>query len=860
MSFEDQQRRYYLSSLNRAIPVATSGTGAALSSPAANATIQAALGMATSNRASYDVGNFVDVFNTNMDVMKRDAECRALPFPGPGMRPTDHAERVGCGWWYVQDPTATSVGALGTRRGPMSPQLDLYGSGRWMWDQEEAYQVESMKRATSIKACPDVQYSAYDNVGWCPTTNAAIMTRSATDGTPLFAANGGDCPDTVILKNQIQANPAVCNAAGGSSAAAAAGGGGVTGVCSGGTTPACLQSLISTNVTKCNTYGGLYQALSSGYPSQNADFQSVYRFLPQGTLSGSVLAGGSGGSTTNAIQSINNLASVAASNQGTRVGSAAQNLCYGAPFDPCALAPTDTGPYDPSCIVKAALAQGFSAQGGLVTGLQSGAATTMDFWNGLPQWQNVLGDLAIIKQQADNPQSNPSVQAKAIQNVYGLSVKYPKEGCNNYGVLMYRYFFPTWDQTLFPNAGPQTHFLGRYILKNGFPNANGSYADQTPGGGYLTEGQRMVTNFIPQQGGSYIFIVVHDDAVRMQIYDVDGDDWTTITPGSNGWAPCCGPTNMYPITLVAGQVYRIVIDFWNGGGPWSFTLAAYINGSNTATPLPLTQLSMTADRRLPYWELAFNKMGSSSTTAPTAIVDTNGLFQNMQRAAAIGSLNGRQCMIVGGPGQCVFNYNTFVQGVRLRALRSFTMMMQINSIVPNAAQTAPSLVSFFNLPESVVTGYPRKGTLLGSTVVQPYANRVNDFMITATSTGSLYPWGLGPADAGKVSNIQNYFYQNAWVSGEGLSQYPLAQWFHLAWVWDDDFTGYTVYVNGKQSARAFVPAYDMTLIMEQFRIGCDNHPEGQSWTGGIAWFRAFDYRLSQDLIQRDMNDDWASLV
>ena len=49
-------------------------------------------------------------------------------------------------------------------------------------------------------------------------------------------------------------------------------------------------------------------------------------------------------------------------------------------------------------------------------------------------------------------------------------------------------------------------------------------------------------------------------------------------------------------------------------------------------------------------------------------------------------------------------------------------------------------------------------------------------------------------------------------------------------------------------------------MMEQIRIGCDVHPEGQSWTGGIAWFRAFDYQLSKDLVQLDMNDGWGSVV
>jgi hypothetical protein len=47
-------------------------------------------------------------------------------------------------------------------------------------------------------------------------------------------------------------------------------------------------------------------------------------------------------------------------------------------------------------------------------------------------------------------------------------------------------------------------------------------------------------------------------------------------------------------------------------------------------------------------------------------------------------------------------------------------------------------------------------------------------------------------------------------------------------------------------------------VYEQIRIGCDMTSD-RSWTGGIQWFRAFDYQLSQAQVQMDMQDGWLSL-
>jgi hypothetical protein len=812
--FSDQQRRYYMNELNRALPSTSRVTDAS--------TIQAALGFSD------------NILPVGTDAIKRDSECRSIPYPTPGMRQPD--ARTGCGWWYVPNPATPSVGAYGTRRGPMSPTLDTQvGSGQWIWDTAQAQSMEAAKQAAQIRSCPDIQYAKMPNMGWCTASNSALLTDG--NGNPAYPRGpGGDCPQTSIVTNAANCPPPPPGPQPP----------GPTSLCSPGTggalSPACLQSLVTQT---CSSNGLLAQSLAGGtYPSASNQFNSVYSVAQRSGLQlNPGLVNNGQLSISNVQSSVSALARQANSGDGTRATNAAQSLCYGTPFNPCAYAPSDSGPYDQDCITQAALSQGYSPQG---TAL---GASNQAWYNSLPQWQNVLTNLTTMKQQADTPQSDPNLQATRIGQVYGLGVKYPRQGCNYNGIMVYRYLYPTGFPQ-FGYNGPNTHFLGRYLFKNGFPSSSApaQVNQEVPGGYTVTEGQHYTTSFVPNNGGSYQFLLntTNNSMLFVNGQPMFSGSWTTGTATSQ------------PINLVADQPYTL--DLWTfnpGGSDWSLDLQVSINGGGWQE-IPAAQLFLVTDRRQPMIELAFNKM-ATVTNPPSggaSIADTNGIFQNLVTTANIGPLNGKQALIVGGSGQGVYNYNKWVQGLRLRAVKTITMMLQINSVTPSPQGTVPSIVSFFNLPQSVTYGMPRAGW--DPTYEQPYYNRTNDFMITAEATGLIFPWGVGPA-AG-TTNIKNNFAQNVWSSDLGVAGYTPGQWFHFAFVWDDDFTGYTLYINGKQAGRAMVPAYDPTLIMEQIRIGCDAHPEGQAWTGGISWFRAFDYRLSTDLLQTDMNDAWSSLV
>jgi hypothetical protein len=837
-TFDNSQRDYYLRELNRTLPVNGSNRD--------QSALNAALGIADPDMPTggvpADASRIFGGFRDDTNARGRDTTCRNLQHPR-GMR--DPTATAGCGWWFVQDPTIPSSGAYGSRRGPMSPNLDTQvGAGQWVWDVATAERLEGMKQAARVATCPDIQYSQYPNMGWCVQTQRAIITDGK--GNPAFpGAMGGDCAQGSIVtkaENCPRPPPPAPN-----TPAPPVPSNSVSGLCQQGTgpqSPACLQALSS---LWCSPAGLLPQALAGGsYAGTNNNIVAANQYMNQRNFNihQGIMAGGDV-SISDALANAKQLRTLANTNDGSRAVAAAQNLCFGTPFDPCQFNGTDKGPFPAECITNACLAAGWSQKGA-----QMPANAPAGTWDKFQNWAEVVNYIIWAKQVADKPgmTPNPNDQLTAITNVYGSTVRYPRSGCNNMGIMMTRYFFPALAPALFTENGPITHFLGRYLFKDGFPQKPATTEDQTPAGGFLNEGQRYVTYFTPTQGGTYQFLIGNDDSARMLVDDALLMDWQ----------PCCGNNATPTVQMVAGTSYKLTVDFWNGLGGWIFQVLMALNGGQWSQ-IPPAQLSTPVDRRLPMIEYDFTNAASDSPAygSSTSLPDTNSIFQQMYRyMAPIGTLGGKQALLINGPQSVndalggnpsgIFNFLGAVQGMRLRAVKSFTMMVYVSSV--NATNgLSPTLISFFNLPESVTTSLPSR--TLQANFVQPYTNRVNDFSLAVSGSGAVAPMGRAPGASGNVFGNRSQVVA------------PLGQWYHLAWVWSDDWTSYAIYLNGKLQYDAGLgnSFYDPTLIMEQIRIGCDNHAEGAKWSGGIGWFRAFDYRLSPDLINRDMNNTWSSL-
>jgi hypothetical protein len=168
-------------------------------------------------------------------------------------------------------------------------------------------------------------------------------------------------------------------------------------------------------------------ALSTGYAGTNQNFNNVNTFLAaRGFQINSGIINDGKLSIDDAMRSIQGIQQLANSGNGP-TSAAAANLCYGKPFDPCAISPSQTGPWDSytDCIYQAAINKGYAPQAGLMPG-----RIGMTYWNQpqLNTWAGVLANLDWWMAHAHD-QSDPVLQAHAIENVYGLNLNFPPQSC-----------------------------------------------------------------------------------------------------------------------------------------------------------------------------------------------------------------------------------------------------------------------------------------------------------------------------------------------------------------------------------------------------------------------------------------------
>jgi hypothetical protein len=391
--------------LNRAIPVHTP------------ANITDALGtvdtMIPTYTNNFNPAQFTSLFAKNSNAVAMDRECRNIASPDLTMR--DPSARTGCGWWYVNSPNKSSTGAYGTRRGPMSPNLDaMYGSGEWLWDPREAMQKEAGKSTSKILKCSDIQFSPIPNMGWCTSTNMAILTDGK--GNPAFPNDPrGDCPNNgTIITSASECNPSMLTAAPAPSRGRSANTEGFSSApCNDGSlSPYCIRSVVD---QQCPG-GTLSQALVSGYASTSNTFNDMHAVLqernfsiPAGIVNDGKLSMSDVFSAVSKIKTLSN-------DSDLRSSGAAKNLCFGNPFDACSF-PNSTGkPFSAKCITKVALAAGWSPSG---TAMPN---NSMDAWNSLNTWGDVLNQVSAWKMGADTVGPD---QLNLIEKVYGIKAKAP---------------------------------------------------------------------------------------------------------------------------------------------------------------------------------------------------------------------------------------------------------------------------------------------------------------------------------------------------------------------------------------------------------------------------------------------------
>jgi len=109
--------------------------------------------------------------------------------------------KIGCGWWYVSNPSVDSVGALGTYDHVMFPET-LPVNGEWIWNLDLANKKEKIKFCKRFKSCialslPEVK----QNCAFCALKG--YMVPVTLDGSEIYPDDpDGSCGSELLFTNE----------------------------------------------------------------------------------------------------------------------------------------------------------------------------------------------------------------------------------------------------------------------------------------------------------------------------------------------------------------------------------------------------------------------------------------------------------------------------------------------------------------------------------------------------------------------------------------------------------------------------------------------------------------------------------
>ena len=156
---------------------------------------------------------------TNADIQW----CKAAAMPS-NLPPHVRGAAVGCGWYYIPDPNMPSSGALGQADGPIYPNgpnndglngIPHYGNGQWIWDLAIAQKLEEIKNCARIKSCIAIDApSVQGKCGFCNDIGHAIPanidgSEKYTESTTIggITAPAATCNTKLIMKGAECAGP-----------------------------------------------------------------------------------------------------------------------------------------------------------------------------------------------------------------------------------------------------------------------------------------------------------------------------------------------------------------------------------------------------------------------------------------------------------------------------------------------------------------------------------------------------------------------------------------------------------------------------------------------------------------------------
>jgi hypothetical protein len=202
-SFSEGQAKYNTDQLTKEIPLNPGIDFGGIESSIQNASVN---NVPAPKRVAESLANRLFTDSTSK-FSEADAKfCRGASHPSK-FPPRNRRSTVGCGWWYVNDPSVPSVGVLGSRQEALFT-TGLPAAGEYIWDIATASKKEDIKRCKQITNCSVVGVSDLrGKCGFCPSKGHAIPTKS--NGSEKYPSTIPCDTDLILLSQNCPVQPAM---------------------------------------------------------------------------------------------------------------------------------------------------------------------------------------------------------------------------------------------------------------------------------------------------------------------------------------------------------------------------------------------------------------------------------------------------------------------------------------------------------------------------------------------------------------------------------------------------------------------------------------------------------------------------
>lgn len=732
--------------------------------------------------------------------LKQNESCLMATEP-KFLPPKKDVNYDGCGWWFNDDTTESDSMSLGIGGSHRAPLLEneikrLFPNGKWIWDTNEAQKLEDIKICKRIGIC-EIADLMPEKCGFCPTTNTGIPIKS--DGKPLYSTHG--CDVDIITNAYKCAKP-----------------NNSTADCepdknTGKLSKECLAKIA--RALKFNHFGAILKILygdNEGYLSSEptAARNKFRKALEQLSVNENITSRdayfGKGVCTRYDVMSYyNSLKNVI--NRSTNKSSiaAASFLINGGIFNECDLPANTLGPFELTCVQQEAKKNKYSEAGQLYPK----SLSDIDKFNTMT-WGEV--QTYFSSRLPDLQSTNSLVKNNALKDIYGINVNQKDVDIKNDfgGVSGLSYYVYEWLNSERPGLPKYTYF-GRQVATE-FPdfdnvNSNKEYQckkiksnkSQIIFKAHLTSDKTLDTKFWTHT----------DDGINISVNNINKlSKWMSQEQAVSYESDA--------FILEEQNPTKLEVNWYNNSINYTFHLRMFKNGKFDKIPNQLIYQTQPIKFPVARWDFY------QGSVEDRCNILSSVQFGNIQ----ITMLDNKKCALFKNKDE----YIKINNGIHTDGFKTLTMMVNLQKL-----PYGPLRLWEFN------SMYLKK----------PISNQkcTYQLMVTEVLHSSL---SENNSDGMKLvchTNNQGQSCQTTKNNSPALNT-----WTHLAWVFDSD--SMTMYMNGLNVATYKGKLRDLeNRVYENMYIlnGIDSYDKEI----GVAWFRIFDYPMTESDVSLDMNNRFA---